>query len=138
MRTIVKIILVLVALCAKPVWSQNVLVGMDATWPPMEFLDDSRQIVGFDVDFMKAIAKEASFDVVFQNVGWGDLFAGLRAGKYDVVCSALTITDERQKLMDFSLPYFWDRKIRQSLIVRGDSAVKELSGMKGHDRRSAG
>ncbi len=84
---------------------KKIVVAADATWPPMEFLDADKNIVGYDVDLMKAIAKEAGFEVEFRNVAWDGIFAGLSAGEYDAVISSVTITEERQKEFDFSAPY---------------------------------
>jgi polar amino acid transport system substrate-binding protein len=109
-------------------WGRAIVVAQDATWPPMEFVNEKKEIVGFDTDFMKAVAQEAGFKVEFKNVAWDGIFGGLAAGKYDAVCSSVTITEERKKTMDFSIPYF---KIRQALVVPKSSTGKSLDDMKG-------
>ena len=83
----------------------TITVATDATWPPMEMVDTNKNIVGFDIDFLTAVAKEAGFNVEFKNTAWDGIFAGIAAGKYDAIISSVTITDERKKTMDFSLPY---------------------------------
>jgi len=85
--------------------SQKIVVATDATWPPMEYMDENRNIVGFDIDLMNAIAKETGLEVEYRNVAWDGIFAGLAAGEYDAVISSVTITDERRALYDFSEPY---------------------------------
>jgi len=72
---------------ASPAWARTIVIAQDATWPPMEFVDDNKQIAGFDTDYMKAVAKEAGFVAELKNVAWDGIFAGLDAGKYDAVCS---------------------------------------------------
>jgi polar amino acid transport system substrate-binding protein len=109
-------------------WGRTIVVAQDATWPPMEFVNEKKEIVGFDTDLMKAVAKEAGFTVEFKNVAWDGIFGGLAAGKYDAICSSVTITEERKKSMDFSIPYF---KIRQGLVVPKDSKAKNLNDLKG-------
>ena len=94
----------------------------------MEFVNADKEIVGFDIDYMKAAAKEGGYDVEFKNVAWDGIFGGLAAGKYDAVCSSVTITDERKQSMDFSIPYF---KVRQALVVPKSSTAKDLQDMKG-------
>lgn len=108
----------------------KIVVATDATWPPMEYIDEkTKEIVGFDVDLMKEIAKAAGFDVEFKNTAWDGIFAGLAAGKYDAVMSSVTITEERKKEMDFSKPYI---NAGQVLIVRQETeGVKTLEDMKG-------
>ena len=117
-----------VLLIANVAWARTIVIATDATWPPMEFVNADKQIVGFDIDYMKAAAKEAGYQVEFKNVAWDGIFGGLAAGKYDAICSSVTITDERKKSMDFSIPYF---KVRQALVVPKSSTAKTLEDMKG-------
>ncbi len=108
----------------------HIVVATDATWPPMEYVDENtKEIVGFDIDLMKAIAKAGGFTVEFKNTAWDGIFAGLAAGKYDAVISSVTITEERKKEMDFSKPYI---NAGQVLVVRKDtSGVTKLEDLKG-------
>ena len=117
-----------VLLLAPCAWAKTIVVAGDATWPPMELVDDNKQMTGFGIEYVRAAAKEAGFEVEFKNVAWDGIFAGLEAGKYDAICSSVTITDERKATMDFSLPYL---KVRQALVVPKDSAAKSLADMKG-------
>jgi polar amino acid transport system substrate-binding protein len=120
--------LLAILVIAPSAWARTIVIAQDATWPPMEFVDDNKQIVGFDTEYMKAVAKEAGFVVELKNVAWDGIFAGLDAGKYDAVCSSVTITDERKATMDFSIPYF---KVRQALVVPKSSAAKSIEEMQG-------
>jgi polar amino acid transport system substrate-binding protein len=124
----IALFLVIGLLLANSAWARTIVIAQDATWPPMEFVDESKQIIGFDTDYMKAAAKEAGFEAVFKNVAWDGIFAGLDSGQYDAVCSSVTITDERKKAMDFTIPYF---KVRQALVVPKTSSAKTLEEMKG-------
>ena len=82
-------------------------VATYATWPPFEFVDtETREIKGFDIDVMTAIADKAGLDIEFVNVGWDPLLAGMAQGTYDLAISSITITEERQRDMLFSDPYF--------------------------------
>jgi len=108
---------------------KTITVATDATWPPMEFVDAQKSIVGLDIDFLKAVAKEAGFKVVFKNTAWDGIFAGIEAGKYDAIISSVTITDERKKTMDFSDPYI---NAGQILVVpKTTKGVKVLVDLKG-------
>jgi polar amino acid transport system substrate-binding protein len=100
--------------------AEKVQVATDATWPPFEMVDEaSKQIVGFDIDLMNAIAKEGGFEVEFVNVSWDPLLAGVAQCQYDAAISAMTITEERAKEMGFSDPYF---AAGQVVTVRLDEA----------------
>jgi len=107
---------------------KTIVFAVDATWPPMEFMDSDKQIVGYSIDYMTAAAKAAGFTPVFKNVAWDGIFAGLATGKYDAICSSVSITEKRQETMDFSTPYF---KVRQALIVPVDSSAKSFADLKG-------
>lgn len=106
----------------------SITVATDATWPPMEMIDENKNIVGFDIDFLTAVAKEAGFEVTFKNTAWDGIFAGIAAGKYDAIISSVTITDERKEKMDFSIPYI---NAGQILVVPKTSNVSKLEDMKG-------
>ncbi|MBW2637283.1 MAG: basic amino acid ABC transporter substrate-binding protein [Deltaproteobacteria bacterium] len=105
-----------------------VTVATDATWPPMEMVNQDKDIVGFDIDFLNAVAKEAGFKVKYQNTAWDGIFAGIAVGKYDAIISSVTITDERKKTMDFSNPYI---NAGQILIVPNASTAVVLADLKG-------
>jgi len=110
-------------------WAETKIVfATDATWPPMEFVNARKQIVGFSVDFLRAAGKEAGFTPVFKNTAWDGIFAGLAAGKYDAISSSVSITEQRKKAMDFSEPYF---TVHQALIVPKTSSAKTLADLKG-------
>lgn len=113
------------AMAAKP----KIVIATDATWPPMEMVNENKQIVGYDIDMMNAAAKAGGFDVEFKNTAWDGIFAGLANGDYDAVMSSVTITDERKQTMDFSVPYI---NAGQVLIVPTDTTgVTTLADMKG-------
>lgn len=112
--------------CSKAKASKKIVVATDATWPPMEYVDENKQIVGFDIDLLSAAAKEGNFEVEFVNTAWDGIFGGLAAGKYDAICSSVTITDDRKKTMDFSNPYV---SIGQTIVVK-----KEVEGMDSLDK----
>lgn len=107
----------------------KIVVATDATWPPMEFLNADKEIVGYDIDLMRAIAEAAGFEVEFENTAWDGIFAGLASNLYDAVISSVTITEDRQKNMDFS---DWYINAGQVLIVAQSlSGVENLGDMDG-------
>ena len=108
---------------------RKIIVATDAAWPPMEFVNTDKEIVGYDIDLMNAIADAAGFEVEFRNTAWDGIFAGLAAGEYEAVISSVTITEDRQKTMDFSDPYI---NAGQVLIVQQSaSGVDTLSDLVG-------
>lgn len=108
---------------------KSIKVATDATWPPMEMVDTNKQIVGYDIDFLKAVAKEAGVAVVIKNTAWDGIFAGLDSGQYDAIISSVTITKERQAKYDFTEPY---TSIGQILIVpKSNKTAKVIADLKG-------
>ncbi|TVQ38102.1 MAG: basic amino acid ABC transporter substrate-binding protein [Spirochaetaceae bacterium] len=109
--------------------ADRIVVATDATWPPMQFIDENRELVGFDIDLMRLIAEKGGFEVEFQNTAWDGIFAGLATREYDAVISSVTITEERRQTMDFSIPYI---NAGQVLIVRqNQSGVTTLNDLRG-------
>lgn len=97
----------------------KVVIATDATWPPFESINEqTKEIEGFDIDLMTAIAEEAGLEIEFMNVAWDPLLAGMAQGQYDVAISAMTITEERAKQFFFSDPYF---EAGQIVTVRTDN-----------------
>jgi len=109
----------------------KITVATDATWPPFEYVDEtSKEIVGFDIDLMKAIAQEVDLEVEFVNVAWDPLLAGMAAGQYDAAISAMTITEDRKKQFDFSDPYY---NAGQLIVVRAEqTGIEKPADLAGH------
>jgi len=85
----------------------KVRVATDATWPPFEYInEETKEIEGFDIDLLNAIAEKADIEIEFINVGFDPLLAGMAQCQYCAAISAITITEARQQEMLFSDPYF--------------------------------
>jgi len=94
----------LLASCASG--DDALVVATDAAFPPFEFVEeDTKEIVGFDIDLMNAIAEKAGLDIRYQNVAWDPLLAGMADCQYDMAISAMTITADRAEQFGFSDPY---------------------------------
>jgi polar amino acid transport system substrate-binding protein len=97
----------------------KVVIATDASFPPMEYVDKDKKLVGFDIDMMNAIAAAMGFTVEYKNTAWDGIFAGLESGSYDAILSSVTITDERKQKYDFSDPYV---NAGQAVVVRANEA----------------
>ena len=87
--------------------AEEITVGTDATWPPFEMVNEkTKELEGFDIDLMNAIAKEANLKIKWVNIGFDPLLAGMATGQYDAAISVITITEDRKKSMLFSDPYY--------------------------------
>jgi polar amino acid transport system substrate-binding protein len=123
------LISILIVSCA-PQPAATVRVATDATWPPFEYVDeDSREIVGFDIDLLNAIAEKENLQIEYINVGWDPLLAGIAGCQYDAAISAMTITEERKAQFLFSDPYL---NAGQIIAVRADDTrVNSLADLQG-------
>ena len=83
----------------------TLLVGVDDTYPPMEYVDENGDLVGFDIEFAKALAEEIGVEVKFVSTGWDGIFANLAAKQYDAIISSVSMTKDRMETMAFSTPY---------------------------------
>jgi polar amino acid transport system substrate-binding protein len=95
----------------------KLLMGSDTTYPPFESIEDG-EAVGFDVDVATEIAKRLGLELEVVTVAWEGIIPGLKTDKYDIIMSAMTITEERQEEIDFCDPYI---DSNQSICVRNDN-----------------
>ena len=115
------------AAAAEPV---EYTVGTGATYRPFEFQNPDKEIVGFDIDLMKAIAEAQGFKVKFVNTLWGVIFESVRNGDRDIIMSGITITPARQESVDFSYPYF---AAHQLILTQKGFTVKSIDELKGRN-----
>lgn len=83
----------------------ELVIGLEGTYPPFNYQDESGKLVGFDVDFAAEVAKRLGLKPNFTPTKWDGILAALGSGRLDVVINQVTITPERQKNYDFSVPY---------------------------------
>lgn len=112
--------------------AKKIRVATDATFPPFEMVDEqTKQLTGFDVELMNALAKKAGFEVEWTNVGFDSMLAGISECQYDAAIAAITITEDRKATMDFSDPYI---NAGQIVTVRKETtdikSKDDLSGKK--------
>ena len=107
---------------------KTLVVATNATIPPLEFVDMNKEIVGYDMDIIKAIAEEAGFEVKFMNTSWDGIFATLDSDNCDIIAAGVTITPEREKRYLFSEPYY---KMRQAVVVPLKSDITKMDDLAG-------
>ena len=102
-------------------------VGSDIPYAPFEF-GRPPDYQGFDVDLVREIGKRLDIDVRFVKTPFDTIFRNLLQGKFDLVASSTTITEERKRTVDFSDPYF---EADQSLMVKKGSGISTLEDLEG-------
>ncbi|MCZ2260855.1 basic amino acid ABC transporter substrate-binding protein [Sporosarcina sp. G11-34] len=106
---------------------KKLIVATDATYAPMEYMDENGEIVGIDIDIVNAIAEAAGVEVEYKNYGWEPLFPAVKGEEVDFAVSSITITEVRQKEFDFTDPYF---QANQLILVPEDSDVTKFEDLK--------
>lgn len=102
---------------------------MEGTWSPWTYHDEKDELVGYDVEVAKAIAEKLGVKATFVEGEWDGLFAGMDAGRYDIVINGVDVTEERSEKYDFTEPYAYNRT---AIIVKKDNdeiqSFEDLAG----------
>ena len=108
----------------------KLVVALEGAWQPWSYHDESDTLVGYDVEVSRAIAEKLGVEPEYVESDWDSLFAGLDAGRFDIVCNGVEVTDERAKTYDFTTPYGY---IHTALAVRKDNEdIKSFEDLKGN------
>jgi len=102
------------------------VVASDISWPPFEMGDEQGNYVGFDLDVMRAIADLKGYNIEIKDIAFDSIIPGVIARMYDIGASGFTITEEREKQVDFSNPY-WSSD--QAILIRGDSGLNIVTAL---------
>lgn len=108
--------------------NKELVVGSSATYRPFAYETPTKEIVGYDIDIIRAVAQKAGLQIKIVNTPWTGIFAALNNGDVDLVISGVTINDKRKQSYDFTAPYF---EARQLIAVNKDSTVKNLKDLSG-------
>lgn len=107
----------------------KLVIALEGAWQPWSFHDESDTLVGYDVEVSRAIAEKLGVEPEYVESDWDSLFAGLDAGRYDLVCNGVEVTEERAKTYDFTTPYGY---IHTALAVRKDNEdIKSFEDLAG-------
>lgn len=94
--------------------------GIDANFPPFAYIDKTGNPSGFDVEAMNWVAKDIGMQVTHQPIEWDGIITSLLTKKIDIIASGMSITPERAKQVNFTIPYW---VIKQVMVVKKDSPL---------------
>ena len=107
----------------------ELIVATEGTYSPYSFYNEKGELVGYDVDIAKAVAKKLNLKIEFLTAPWDAMLAAFDVGKADVVFNQVSITDERKKKYDYSVPYMLSYS---AIVVHKDSSdIKSFADLKG-------
>ena len=128
--------LLLTGFGSSPVFAEDLLstikkngkftVGTSADYPPYESVDDSGKFVGFDMDLIREVAKRMGVEVEIKDMGFDTLIAAVQNRKIDMIIAALQGTPERDKTVDFSIPYHF---VKDAFVTSKQSGIKMKTAM---------
>ncbi|WP_111494732.1 MULTISPECIES: transporter substrate-binding domain-containing protein [Marinobacter] len=102
----------------------------DPSFVPFEMMDqESGEMVGFDMDILAEVAKRAGFDYELNTMDFNGIIPALQTGNVDIALAGITITEEREKIVDFSDPYY-DSGLRL-LVKSSDDSIKTVDDLEG-------
>jgi polar amino acid transport system substrate-binding protein len=113
---------------------QNILnkkkfvMGLDDSFPPMGYRNENNEIVGYDVDLAKEVARRMGVELVLQPIDWNAKEQELATGEIDCIWNGFTITEERKQALTFTKPYL---KNAQVVVVKSNSPVTRLADLAG-------
>ncbi len=99
-------------------------IGIDPGYVPFEMKTIDGQLIGFDIELARAIADSLGVKAEFRDVEWDGIIPALKSGDIDMICSGMSITPERSKVVLFSAPYY---EIGQAVLLPADSEVTSVS-----------
>lgn len=106
----------------------KLVIGIDDAYPPMEFRDENNELIGFDIDLAREIGRRLGVEVEWVPTEWSGVILALNSGKFDIILSAMSITEERAKQVDFSPPYI---DMGQVVVTTTNSKINTLDDFKG-------
>ena len=109
----------------------KLVIGVEGTYPPFTYHDDSGELTGLDVEIGRALAEKLGVEAEFQEAAWDSLLIGIDTGRFDTVINSVSITDERKEKYDFSDPYYYES--RRVVVRTDDDSIQtedDLNGKK--------
>ncbi|MDR1147046.1 MAG: transporter substrate-binding domain-containing protein, partial [Spirochaetaceae bacterium] len=107
---------------------KKLVLGLDDSFPPMGFRNENNEIVGYDVDLAKEVARRMGIELVLQPIDWNAKEQELNTGEIDCIWNGFTITEERKQNLLFTPPYL---KNAQVIVVKGNSPANTLKDLAG-------
>ena len=107
--------------------ASKIYVGTNAEFAPFEYLEKD-EIVGFDIDLLKAAAEEMNLEIEIKDMSFDGLLPALQAKKVDMIIAGMTATPEREKHVAFSNPYF---QAKQVIVTDKNSSIKSFKDLVG-------
>ena len=109
-----------------PMQKAKIKVAISADFPPFEYYDENEELYGFDIDLMNYIGDRIGFDIEFVNMSFDQLFSAVMGGDVDCAISAIAVTEERNNVIDYTIPYL-SAKVTYSDEESTDTSIEKYA-----------
>lgn len=128
-KTLLACALLICSANSKTLREGTLKVATEGTFSPFSYYNDKNELVGYDVDVARAVAEKLGLKIEFLTAPWDAMLAAFDAGKADAVFNQVSITDERKKKYEYSVPY---TVVYGAIIVHKDNNdIKSFEDLKG-------
>ena len=117
------ILAITLSLLASPLWAQSIRMGTEGAYPPYNFINDSGEVDGFERELGDEICRIANLDCVWVTNDWDSIIPNLVSGNYDTIMAGMSITEERDQVIDFTQAYFPPDPSAYVVVSGTDSSV---------------
>lgn len=107
---------------------ETVVIGLDTDFPPMGFIGEKNEIIGFDIDLAKAVGREMGLKIETQPINWDAKEMELKSGKVDCIWNGLTYSEERNENMTLTRAYM---KTKPVVVIKSDAGINCLEDLSG-------
>lgn len=107
---------------------KKLVLGLDASFPPMGFTDESNEIIGFDIDVAQEVCDRLGVELIKQPINWDTKEEDLKVGKIDCIWNGMSINPARAEAMNLSDPYMKNEMI---FVVPANSDIKSMDDLSG-------
>ncbi len=105
-------------------------IAMTGAYPPFNFVNEQNEVVGFDPAIGKEIARRMGVEAVVVTTAWDGIIGGLLANKYDAIVGSMSITEKREKVVDFVGPYYSTMRAIFTMAGSKVTSVSQLGSVK--------
>lgn len=109
--------------------AKAIQIGVDDSYPPMEYRDSKNDLIGFDKDLGDAIGKKLGIEIKWVPTAWDGIIPSLQSKKFDMILSSMSINDERKKEVNFSDAYIVGGPV--IVVTNKEKSIKSEADLKG-------
>ena len=104
---------------------KQITIATEGAYPPWNFTQPDGSVVGYEIDLIKVLCEKMQIECKVVTQDWDGIIPGLNAGKYDAIIASMGVTEERKKVVSFSIPY---ARAPNGFLTTGNGSLTNLPG----------